>query len=153
MNVTSDKWISRLLGMAHEVASWSKDDSTKVGAIITTEDGRPMSWGFNGFPMGVDDSIPGRHERPAKYKWTAHAEQNAIDMSPNHDLSDTVLFVTFFPCSGCARTIIQKKIKTLVVDSRFTVSKVPERWAEDMKISEEMLREAGVEIIEGDIAE
>ncbi len=147
MDVTNKKWAGRLLKMAKEVADWSKDESTKVGAVITTYDGSPVSWGFNGMPMGLDDSKPERHERPLKYKWMGHAERNAMDLSSRVDLSDCVMFVTFFPCSSCAQSIIQRKVKTLVVDVNYTADKVPERWQEDMNIALEMLQEANVTII------
>lgn len=147
MNVTDTKWAGRLLKMAKEVASWSKDSSTKVGAVITTTDGSPVSWGFNGMPMGIDDDVPERHERPYKYKWMAHAERNAMDLAQKTDMSDCVMFVTFSPCTSCAQSIIQRKIKTLVVDEDFTADKMPERWQEDMRVAVEMLTEAGVTIV------
>lgn len=147
MNVLEKKWASRLLKMAKDIAEWSKDESTKVGAVITTEDGKPVSWGFNGMPMGVDDSKRERHIRPLKYKWMAHAERNAMDLSPQGNMENCVMFVTFFPCSGCAQSIIQKQIKTVVVDENFMPDNMPDRWKEDTKISLEMLTEAGVKIV------
>jgi dCMP deaminase len=147
MDVTDTKWMGRLLKMAKDVASWSKDESTKVGAVITTLDGSPVSWGFNGMPMGIDDTRPARHERPYKYKWMCHAERNAMDLSPRADLTDCVIFVTFSPCTNCAQSIIQRKIGTLVIDANFVAEKVPERWQEEMKVAVEMLEEAGVNII------
>lgn len=147
MDVLNNKWLGRLLKMAKEVSSWSKDESTKVGAVITNADGSPVSWGFNGMPMGIDDSRPERHIRPNKYKWMAHAERNAMDLAPKGDLSGCVMFVTFSPCSNCAQSIIQRKIKTLVVDENYTADKMPDRWKEDMEIAVEMLEEAGVKII------
>lgn len=149
MNVTDEKWVGRLLKMAKDIATWSKDDSTKVGAVITTTQGRPISWGFNGMPMGVDDDVPERHERPYKYKWMAHAERNAMDLASKADLSDCVMFVTFSPCANCAQSIIQRGIKTVIVDEDYTVDKMPERWQEDMIVAKEMLEEAGVQIIAG----
>lgn len=146
MDIISPKWAGRMLKMAWDVASWSKDDSTKVGAVITTIDGRPVSWGFNGPPMGINDNVPERHERPHKYKWFCHAERNAMDLASKADLSDCVMFVTFSPCSNCAQSIIQRGIKTLVVDEGHTADKMPERWQEDMKVAVEMLTEAGVKI-------
>jgi len=151
MDITNDKWASRLLNMAKEVASWSKDESTKVGAVITTEDGKPISWGFNGMPMGVNDTLPERQERPLKYKWFAHAERNAMDLASRSDLSGCVMFVTFFPCSSCAQSIIQRNIATIVVDAEYAADKMPERWKEDMIVSMEMLNEAGVRIVEAKI--
>lgn len=147
MDITNKKWTGRLLKMARDIASWSKDDSTKVGAVITTEDGRPISWGFNGMPMGIDDEVPDRKERPYKYKWMAHAERNAMDLASRADLSGCIMFVTFSPCTTCAQSIIQRNIKTVVVDENYTAEKMPERWQEDMKVATEMLNEAGVKII------
>jgi dCMP deaminase len=147
MDMKCQKWGSRILELAKTVASWSKDDSTKVGAVITTSTGKPISWGFNGMPMGIDDTIPERMERPLKYKWMCHAERNAIDLASQADLSDCIMFVTFSPCPNCAQSIIQKGIKTIVVDAEFTAEKMPERWQADMTIATEMFAEAGVEII------
>lgn len=147
MNIVNQKWLGRLLKMAKDVASWSKDDSTKVGAVITTQDGRPISWGFNGMPMGIDDSIPERQIRPIKYKWMCHAERNAIDLSSKNDLNGCVMFVTFSPCSACAQSIIQNQIGTVVIDENFTAEKMPDRWKEDMLIALEMLNEAKVTVI------
>ena len=145
MDVTNKKWAGRMLTLAKEVASWSKDESTKVGAVITTKEGAPVSWGFNGMPMGVDDTVPERHERPLKYKWFCHAERNALDLAPR-DVSDCVMFVTFSPCSGCAQSIIQRGIKTVVIDANFTADKSPERWQEDMFVALEMMKEAQIDI-------
>ncbi len=151
MDITNKKWASRILGLAKNISKWSKDDSTQVGAVITTSTGKPISWGFNGMPMGVNDEVPERMERPLKYKWMCHAERNAIDLASQSDLSNCVMFVTFSPCSNCAQSIIQKGIKTIVVDSEFTADKMPERWQEDMAIAAEMFAEAGVVIIPVDI--
>lgn len=133
--------------MAHNIASWSKDESTKVGAVITTPTGAPVSWGFNGMPVGIDDTIPGRHARPAKYKWMCHAERNAMDLAPSGSVAGCIMFVTFSPCTNCAQSIIQRKIKTVVIDAAHTVDKAPERWQEDMTVALEMMKEAGVEVI------
>lgn len=146
MNIVEPKWAARMLTLAKEVASWSKDSSTKVGAVITTEKGAPISWGFNGMPMGVDDDVPERQERPLKYKWTCHAERNAMDLAPSGNLNGCVMFVTFSPCSSCAQSIVQRGIKTVVVDADYTADKMPERWKEDMDIAVNMLKEAGVTI-------
>ncbi|MCW8836697.1 MAG: CMP deaminase, partial [Rhodospirillales bacterium] len=74
----SDKWHVRFLQLAHQIASWSKDRSTKVGAVLVRPDRTPAPYGYNGFPRQVDDDIDDRHSRPDKYDWTEHAERNAI---------------------------------------------------------------------------
>jgi dCMP deaminase len=133
--------------MAKDIAIWSKDESTKVGAVITTLDGAPVSWGFNGMPMGIDDTIPERHIRPYKYKWFCHAERNAMDLASRNDLSDCVMFVTYAPCPNCAQSIIQRKIRTVVIDINHTADKMPAHWIEEMTMADSMMREAGVKII------
>lgn len=138
-----------MLSLANEVGSWSKDDSTKVGAVITTDDGRPVSWGYNGMPMNVNDSLPERHVRPLKYKWFCHAERNAMDLSPRGDLTGCVMFVTMSPCANCAQSIIQRQLKTVVVDPKGWVDNLPDRWKEEMTIALEMMQEAGVNVIKG----
>jgi dCMP deaminase len=150
MDITKHKWAVRMLKMAKEVASWSKDQSTKVGAVITTKEGAPVSWGFNGLAMGINDDIPERHTRPTKYKWMCHAERNAMDLAPR-PLDDCIMFVTFSPCSSCAQSIIQRKIKTVIVDSEYTADKVPPHWRDDMIIAVGMLMEAGVKVSAVDI--
>jgi dCMP deaminase len=151
MDITDKKWSVRLLKMAKDVASWSKDTSTKVGAVITTADGKPISWGFNGMPMGIDDNIPERHTRPEKYKWMCHAERNAMDLASRSDLSNCVMFVTLAPCANCAQSIIQRGIRTVVVDASGTVDKVPAHWTEEMTTANQMMLEAGVNIIPVDL--
>ena len=72
------KWDLRFLKLAHHVGQWSKDPSTKVGAVIVDAQRRVLGIGYNGFPRGVDDS-PGRyHDRPTKLDMVVHAETNAI---------------------------------------------------------------------------
>ncbi len=36
-----------------------------------------------------------------------HAEQNAISFAEKHDLDSSVLYTTLFPCTACARFIVQ----------------------------------------------
>ena len=49
-----DKWDERYLRLAKEVASWSKDPSTKVGAVAVL-DGSVLAQGYNGFPKYIQD--------------------------------------------------------------------------------------------------
>ena len=47
------KWKKRYLKLAKEISTWSKDPSTKVGAIIVGSKGQVISQGYNGFPRGI----------------------------------------------------------------------------------------------------
>ena len=71
-------WDQRFMELALHVATWSKDRSTKVGCVIVGQYNEIKAVGYNGFVRGSDDSVDARHERPAKYDWTEHAERNAI---------------------------------------------------------------------------
>lgn len=147
----NEKWNKRFVNLAHEVAGWSKDQSTKVGAVIIDDQRKPKSFGYNGFPRGVDDNIPSRNERPAKYLFSEHAERNAI-YNADSSLDGCTIFVTHFPCADCTRAIIQKGIKRVVIDSKNgKESGLKERWGEAFEASVEMMEEAGIEFEEVDL--
>lgn len=109
-----------------------------------------LSAGYNGFPRGVNDDIDERHDRPAKYKWTEHAERNAIYNAARNgvDLYGSTLYVPFFPCADCARGIIQAGIAVVVVPLAGPSDSAGfnERWLEDHAVSQVMFHEAGVRI-------
>jgi dCMP deaminase len=140
-------WDKRFLGLADYISKWSKDKSRGVGAVIVNDDKRVVSFGYNGFPSGVDDEIEARHERPAKYDWTVHAEENAITNAARIGVAtkDTTMYLNLFPCARCAGNIINSGIKKVVV------SKEPnfedEKYGNEFRISKEKLTEAKVEIL------
>ncbi len=145
----SKKWDARFIRLAREIASWSKDRSTRVGAVIVAEDKTPSSYGYNGFPRDIDDDAAERHERPDKYDWTEHAERNAIYNATRTGqtlLNDTI-YVTHVPCPDCARAILQVGIKRVVVDKASAAdADFQMRWNEKGRFSERMFKEAGVEM-------
>ena len=139
-------WDKRFLDLAEYISGWSKDKSRGVGAVIVNDDKRVVAFGYNGFPSGVNDDIEARHERPAKYNWTVHAEENAITNAARIGVAtkDTIMYLNLFPCARCAGNIINSGIKRVVVskDPNFE----DDKYGNEFKISQEKLREAGVEI-------
>jgi len=134
------KWDQRFLELAKLVSTWSKDPSTKVGAVIT-DDRRIISVGYNGFPEGVLDSSERYSNREIKYKYMVHAERNAL-LFANTSLKNTTLYTyPFMPCSECAGMIIQSGIKRVV-----TLINTNERWKESFEITKNMFDEAGVNL-------
>jgi len=109
------KWDKRFLELAYNIANWSKDRSTKVGAIIV-RDRIILSTGYNGFPRNINDDIEERHHRPTKYDFSEHAERNAIYNAARigNILEGSTLYCTFPPCVDCARAIIQSGIKVVI---------------------------------------
>lgn len=90
---------------------FSKDPSLKVGAYIIRPDGSPVSWGYNGYPMGIDDV--NYSFREYKHRRIIHAEQNALNFA-YESLNDCTLYTNIFPCNQCAASIIQRGIKRVV---------------------------------------
>ena len=135
-------WSEYFLEMAHLVASKSKDPSTKVGCVVITEDKVVAATGYNGLPRGVEDR-PERMERPAKYLWTNHAEENAVAQAARvgAKLKGGTAYVTHMPCSRCARTLIQAGIIKVVIDGGSTSMPM-----EEFDVAMKMFREAGVEL-------
>ena len=134
------KWVSRFLGMAEHVSSWSKDPSTKVGAVIA-KDKRIVSLGFNGFPENTNDSMDIYEDRERKYLRVLHAEANAI-LFAKADLRDCQLYATHFPCCQCATLIIQSGISE--VYAPIQSKEFMDRWYEQIKESLAMFTEANV---------
>lgn len=138
------KWHKRFLEIAEFISTWSKDPSTKVGAVIADIDNRIVSTGYNGFPKNVKDTKVRYTNRDVKYKIILHAEENAIAYA-KRDLTDCTLYISGLPpCAHCASLIIQSGIKKVVVPKQ----EIPERWVESMNLSKQILKEAGVKLIE-----
>lgn len=135
-------WTNHFLEMAHLIASKSKDPNTQVGCIVVSEDKVVVATGYNGLPRGVEDK-PERMERPAKYLWTSHAEENAVAQAARvgMPLKNGTAFVTHMPCSRCARTLIQAGITTVIVDNGSTSMPM-----EEFEVAMQMFNEAGVHV-------
>lgn len=110
--IPSEKWAGRFMDMAKLVGSWSRDPSSKVGAVIA-KDKRVISMGFNGFPAGTRDDDDLYENRERKYLRVVHAEKNAI-LFAKQDLKDCTIYATHFPCCQCAAFIIQSGITQVV---------------------------------------
>lgn len=131
------------MGLAKHVSKWSKDPSTKVGAVIA--DGkRFVSLGFNGFPAGVSDEDWRYENRDKKYLFVTHSEINAILFAKRSLDGFTIYTYPFQPCSVCSGAIIQAGIKRVVAPK--CPKKIWERWSESLKISVKMFEEADVEL-------
>ena len=146
----SEKWNRRFMEVAFLVASWSKDNSTKVGAVVVGPDREIRATGYNGLVRGVDDDKPERMERPTKYDFFEHAERNAIYNAclTGTSLKGCTIFVTFPPCSDCARAIIQSGIKRVITNPFEIKDAAKDKlWREKFEYSRQMFEEAGVEYI------
>jgi dCMP deaminase len=138
------KWDARFLDMAETVARWSKDPSTKCGAVIVRPNKSIASLGFNGFPRGMSDDPSIYADRPRKLARVIHAEMNAV-LSAMEPLHGFTIYVTHPPCDRCCAHLIQAGLGRVVfrIDRG---SDFEERWAGSLELAYAMFHEAGVEV-------
>lgn len=138
-------WDNRFLDLCEHISEWSKDPSTKVGAVITDKNHRVISMGYNGAPQGVSE--PSESNREQKLLRTIHAEANALHFA-NRDVSGCTLYVNLPPCAHCAAHIIQRGIKRVVYNfDRIKHASFYTRWHLELSEAMTMFRESGVEIV------
>ena len=142
ITTSSLNWDSRFMVLATVVATWSKDPDRKVGAVLVSEDRRQVSVGFNGFPRGIADTGERLSDRRMKLSLTVHAERNALD-NAGFSADGCTLYTTRFPCSQCAKGVIQKGVTRLVTPAPDLMHK---RWGQDWALSLSLLGEAGVNV-------
>ena len=140
-------WTDYFYNIAQQVKEKSKDERTKVGAVIVGKDKEIVSTGYNSFPRGIVDNRPERQERPEKYYWFEHAERNAIYNAARIGVSTkgcTMYLTCGIPCADCARGIINAGISRIFV----TRAQVPtsQKWQDSAERSLEMFEEAGVSV-------
>lgn len=137
------KWDVRYLNLAKEVSTWSKDPSSKIGAVAVGSKGQVLSQGYNGFPRGIFDGEARLKDRELKYKYIVHAEQNLIYNATYNGVSldGATLYVTGLPvCSECAKGVIQVGIKRVVMPEQ----DIKENWKESWDYSKVFFNEAEV---------
>lgn len=134
-----DHWHMRFQDLAKHFATWSKDPSTQVGAVIVNSNRVIVATGYNGFARGVEDTDERLNDREEKYPRVIHAEINAI-LNANASVMDCVLYTWPFPCCcPCSALVIQSGIKMVVAPGN-----VPERWKKTVEMGFDMFDEAGV---------
>jgi dCMP deaminase len=139
-------WDEYFMGIARLAATRSTCLRRQVGAVIV-KDKRVLTTGYNGAPAGLPHcldigclrdklKIPSgeRHELCR----ATHAEQNAIVQAAALGVSikDSVMYSTTHPCILCTKLIINAGIRKIVIEDSY-----PDQ------MSEEMLKQAGVEIV------
>jgi len=138
------KWNIRWFQLVDLVASWSKDPSTQVGAVIIPDGSDCPIIGWNGFPRGVKD-LPERYaDRDTKYMMVSHAEANSIVNAARNgvNLKGSTIYISHPPCNECAKLIVQSGIKKVI--HRPLSPSLKSRWKNILKYSDLILSEGGV---------
>ena len=136
------KWDLRFLTLAEHVAEWSKDPSTKVGAVIVRPDKTVAAVGYNGFPRGCSDAELFYRDREDKLARTVHAELNAI-LTAQEPVRGYTIYCSHHPCANCTACIIQAGIKRVVYQEHVELEN---RWGDSMARADVMLSEAHIDV-------
>ena len=140
-------WQLRFLELAEQISFWSKDPSTKVGAVIVSADRQILSTGYNGFPQRIKDSDEFLNDRDMKYPLMVHAELNAILNAAKNgvNINNAWLFVSGLPvCDNCAKHVAQSGI-TMIVQRE--LGPMQNRWKESTEMAETIFKLSNIPII------
>lgn len=98
-------WETVFMDVAAAVARRSKDETTRVGAVVVNADNVIIGTGFNGFPKGApDEMLPAGG--PHRHLWVIHAEVNAVLSalgSRPGDVPSSTIYCTHRPCAACVK--------------------------------------------------
>lgn len=135
-------WNQYFMSLCLCVSQRSHDKHTKCGAIIVDNHYRVLSIGYNGFPRNTPHEAMSL-ERPDKYFYMVHSEENAI-INATQSLDGTTIYITGHPCHRCMRMIIQAGITKVVVGP--IVTKCVDE--DDKFASEQMLIGQNIEFVD-----
>ena len=146
-----NKWDTRFCELAKYISGWSKDPRSQVGAVLFSRKGGNISIGYNGFPMGVTDTVERLHDQDTKLEYVVHAEVNAIVAAGSRANGSTVYVWGKPICARCAGPIIQSGVKRVVALEPGTSD---DKWDVSGRFAHKMFLEAGVKVdfytVEGD---
>lgn len=139
-------WDEYFMNIAEDV-SLRSTCRRKVGAVITV-DNKIKTTGYNGSPKGLKhcsemggcmrqlNNIPSGTQQ--EFCRAVHAEQNVIIQASvdGVKIQGGTLYVNTYPCSICARMIINAEIKRIVYASDYSDN-----------LAKELLDESGIEIV------
>lgn len=136
------------MGVAILASKRSKDPSTQVGAVIVTPDNRIIATGWNGMPKtktGCNNDLLFPWAKDSddatknKYAYVVHAEPNAI-FHASESVKGCIMYLTWFPCSECAKSIVQSGISKLV----YLKENATDRYRVSMECAKIMFSNSGV---------
>lgn len=134
-----------LLDLAVGAASASPNHVRKVGAVLVTADRSVEIAACNSFPPGVR-ALPERAAGDNRFIWLEHAERAVIFEAARRGLATDggTLLSTYFPCTDCARAIVQAGVKTVATPRPEYDDPV---WGGSFRTSAIILAEGAVEVV------
>jgi len=137
-----NKWDYRFLETAQFISNWSKDPSTKTGAVIVRPRNRIVGWGYNGFAHNMKDDPELYANREIKYSRVIHCEINAL-LNAAQSVDGCTLYTTGPCCDRCAVHMLHAGINRFVFFEPSPEQAV--RWNVERTYS--YFKEAGVEVV------
>jgi dCMP deaminase len=139
-------WDDYFMKIAEDVASRATCIRRKVGAVIV-KDRWIITTGYNGAPANIahcteESCLRTKYNVPSGERHELcrglHAEQNAIIQAALHGVSikGASIYCTHQPCSICTKMLINSGIQKIVFGNPY-----------NDPLAEEMVREAGIEIV------
>lgn len=142
MNNSHEKWDLRFLSLAKFISAWSKDPSTKTGAVLVRSDRTILSVGFNGFPRQMSDAPEIYADRDKKYSRVVHCEVNALIAAHQSIEGSTLYTWPFMSCDRCVVQMIQAGVYRFV--SVQATADGLSRWGKAFELVRGYMDEAGV---------
>lgn len=133
---SQEKWDKLFLQMALDVSKMSKDPITKVGSVIVTPNNRQLSFGYNGFVKGIEETEE-KWQRPTKYNYVQHSELNSILNCPFETIGCT-LYCTHQCCHKCLEMVIQSGIVRVIYIHPYANIEHIDIWNEHAKLLKEI---------------
>lgn len=143
-----NKWDYRFLRLAREVASYSKDPSSKIGCVLVSPDRKKVVIGYNGFPGKMEDKPEWLNNREEKYSRIIHGEINAKN-NAGCDIHGWTQYT--WPFCSCDRCMVQMSGAGI---TRFVSPKISpdaqSRWGSVIEKSRRYAVDMGLEFEEFD---
>ena len=98
--------------IAKAVGEWSKDPSTKIGAVAVGSKGQILAQGYNGYIAGCEHKMLIRDNHNIA---TIHAEQNTITDCAKRGVSSDgcTAYITHYPCYNCMKLMVSCGINSI----------------------------------------
>lgn len=144
----NEDWAYKFLDLAKLVSTWSKDPSTKTGAVIVESKNKLISVGFNGFPKYMPDNPEYYDDRNEKYSRIIHCEMNALLFAGNMEsiYEHTLYTYPFISCDRCFVHMVQAGINVFIAPKP-TADQLT-RWGESFERTKKYANECEVDIVE-----
>lgn len=106
-------WDEYFVSVAFLSSMRSLDPLNRGGACLVNRENRIIGIGYCGLPRGIDEL----HDDDDGRYFICHSIMNAILNKNQHDIKGARVYTSRFPCSECAKLIIQAGVERVIYSS------------------------------------